>query len=82
MNSEIRAMQERVENAEAEVKLHKRLLERTNQPQSYMLADIERSEKELEMAHRKIKAQEDAIRKTKHENEQLKISKKNLNEDL
>jgi hypothetical protein len=43
-------MKEKAENFEAETKLHKRLLERTNQPQSYLLADVERSEKELEHA--------------------------------
>ena len=46
----MRQIKEKAENSEAETKLHKRLLERTNQPQSYLLADVERSEKELEHA--------------------------------
>eukprot|EP00352_Strombidinopsis_acuminata_P004275 CAMPEP_0176385084 /NCGR_PEP_ID=MMETSP0126-20121128/34846_1 /TAXON_ID=141414 ORGANISM="Strombidinopsis acuminatum, Strain SPMC142" /NCGR_SAMPLE_ID=MMETSP0126 /ASSEMBLY_ACC=CAM_ASM_000229 /LENGTH=68 /DNA_ID=CAMNT_0017751191 /DNA_START=2171 /DNA_END=2377 /DNA_ORIENTATION=+ len=47
-----------------------------------MLADIERTEKELEFANRKIKQVEDTLKKTRHENEQLKLSKKGLNDDL
>lgn len=65
-------MRDKLENAEAENKLNKRLLERTNQPQSYLLQDVERSEKELDHAQRKIKANEEAIKKLKLENEQLK----------
>ena len=65
-------MREKIENSEADVKLHKRLLERTNQPQSYLLADVERSEKELDHAQRKIKQQEEVVKKLKMENEALK----------
>ena len=65
-------MRDKLDNAEAENKLNKRLLERTNQPQSYLLQDVERSEKELDHAQRKIKANEEAIKKLKLENEQLK----------
>jgi len=52
---EIKQMRDKVDNAESEAKLHKRLLERTNQPQSYLLQDVERTEKELDHAQRKIK---------------------------
>ena len=75
-------MKEKVENSVSEVALHKRLLERTNQPQSYMLADIERAEKELDFANRKIKQLEEAGRKVHNENEQLRLQKKALNDDL
>ena len=51
---EIADLKQKVEDQDAEIKLNKRLLERTNQPQSYMMADIERAEKELEFANRKI----------------------------
>jgi len=69
LQQEPRQMREKVENCEAETKLHKRLLERTNQPQSYLLADVERTEKELDHAQRKIKASEETIKKLKVENE-------------
>lgn len=47
-----------------------------------MLADIERAEKELDAATRKIKQLDESMKKLKIENEQLRTSKKNLNEDL
>ena len=75
-------MKEKSENFEAETKLHKRLLERTNQPQSYLLADVERSEKELDHAQRKIKQVEESMKKLRLENEHLRNAKKALNEDL
>ena len=47
-----------------------------------MMADIERAEKELDFANRKIKQFEDVVKKLKMENEQLKNAKKGLAEDL
>ena len=71
-----------MENLDADVKLNQRLLQRTNQPQSYMIADIEKSERELDFAQRKIKTLEDQMRKIKHENEQLKLAKNSMQSDL
>ena len=81
-DDELKKMREKVENSEADTKLHKRLLERTNQPQSYLLADVERSEKELDHAQRKIKQQDEIVKKLKLENESLKQAKKALSDDL
>ena len=47
-----------------------------------MIADIERAEKELDFANRKLKQVEDLYRKTKVENEQLKNAKRSLQDDL
>jgi len=47
-----------------------------------MIADIERAEKELDFANRKIKQLEDVCKKVRHENEQLKVSKNGLADDL
>ena len=58
------------------------MLEKTNQPYSYMIADIERSEKELNFAQKKIKTLEETLKKMKHENDQLKLQKKGLSDDL
>ena len=79
---EIADLKQKVEDQDAEIKLNKRLLERTNQPQSYMMADIERAEKELEFANRKIKQLDASIKKLKHENESLRLSKSKINDDL
>lgn len=55
------------------MKLHKRLLDKTNQPYQYMINDIEKAEKELSFAHKKIKQLEEALKKLKQENDSLKI---------
>ena len=47
-----------------------------------MIADIEKAEKELDFAQRKIKQLEETLRKAKSENEQLKLAKRGLMEDL
>jgi chromosome segregation ATPase len=47
-----------------------------------MIAEVERAEKELDFAQRKLKQLEDLYRKTKTENEQLKQAKRGLTEDL
>ena len=47
MLQEIHQLKQKLESSEAEVKLHKRLVERSNQPHNYILADIERRALEL-----------------------------------
>ena len=47
-----------------------------------MIADIERAEKELDFANRKIKQLDDVSKKLRHEKEQLKQSKRGLADDL
>lgn len=82
MLAEIQKLEQKVENTEAEVKLQKRLLERTNQPQNFILKDIERAEKESEFANRKINQLEAQLKRSKNENEQLKLQKARINDDL
>ena len=82
VQKELTAANTKIENLEADVKLNQRLVQRTNQPQSYMIADIERAEKELDFANRKIKQLDDINKKVKHENETLKNQKKGLADDL
>lgn len=47
-----------------------------------MIADIEKAEKELDFANRKIKQLEDVNRKLKNDNDQLKIAKRGIADDL
>lgn len=47
-----------------------------------MIADIEKSERELDFAQRKIKSLEDQVRKLKVENDQLKMKHRNMQTDL
>ncbi len=65
MTLEIKALKDKIENMEGESKLHKRMLEKTNQPYQYMISDIEKTEKELSFAHKKIKQQDEVIKKFK-----------------
>ena len=71
-----------IEDLEASVKLQSRLATKTNQPQSYIIADLENAERQLDFAQRKIKQYEDVVKKVKHENEQLKLQKRGLADDL
>ncbi len=70
---QVKELKLQLENQEGEVKFHKRLMEKSGQPVSYMMADMERSEKELNFAQKKIKKLEDEIRRLLKENEQLVI---------
>lgn len=58
------------------------MIEKTNQPYSYMIADVEKAEKELLFAQKKIKKYEDEIKRLNKVNEALVMEKKGLNEDL
>ena len=63
MQQEIKQLKEKLENQESEVKFSKRMIEKTNQPYSYMIQDVERAEKELLSALKKIKVQEEEIKR-------------------
>ena len=71
-----------MDNLEADSKLHQKMANSANQPQSYIFAEIEKSSKELDFANRKIKQMDDVMKKLKHENESLKQSKRGLTDDL
>ena len=55
------------------MKLQKRLLERANQPHSYIMADVERAERELAVANKKVKVLEEELKKSRKEVETLQI---------
>lgn len=82
VQKELHQSKKTIENLEADLKLHSRLKDRVSQDKSYIIADIERAEKELEFANRKIKQLDDVAKKLKVENEQLKNAKKGLADDL
>ncbi len=72
LQQEIKELREKMENQESEVKFHKKMIDKTNQPYSYMISDIERSEKELMFAQKKIRQYEEELKRSLKENEQLK----------
>ena len=53
--------------------MSKKILERANQPHAYILADVERAERELTVANKKIKAQEEDLKRAKKDIESLSI---------
>jgi hypothetical protein len=63
---------------ESEVKLQKKLIDRANQPHSYIMADVERAERELNVANKRIKLLEDEVKKGRKEIEQLQIVSVNM----
>lgn len=64
---EIQSLKQKLENSDAEIKLHKRLIERSNQPNNYILKDIENAEKELDFSNRKITQLDQQLKRSKHE---------------
>jgi chromosome segregation ATPase len=80
--AEIKTLREKLDTYDSEVKLQKKLLDRANQPHSYIMADVERAERELGLANKRIKLMEDELKKARKEIENLMIQKRGLSEDL
>lgn len=66
-------MKEKLESAEGEVKFKNRMLDKTNQPHTYLMQDVEKLERELQFANKKIKKAEDEIKRLAKENEALNV---------
>ena len=73
LQAEIRNLKEKLETYESEMKLQKKLLDRSNQPHSYIMADVERAERELQVANKRIKLLEDELKRARKDIEQLQI---------
>jgi uncharacterized protein YlxW (UPF0749 family) len=54
--AEIKQLKEKLESQEGETRLQRKMLDRANQPHAYIMADVERAERELLVANKKIKA--------------------------
>jgi chromosome segregation ATPase len=78
LQAEIRSLKEKLDTYESEVKLQKKLIDRANQPHSYIMADVERAERELNVANKRIKLLEDEVKKGRKEIEQLQIVSVNM----
>ena len=55
MLQEIKALKEKLESQEGETRIQKKMIERASQPHAYVMADVERAERELAGANKKIK---------------------------
>jgi septal ring factor EnvC (AmiA/AmiB activator) len=60
------------------VKLQKKLLERSSQPHQYIMADVERAERELLVSKKQIKALEEELKRARKDIESLSIQKRGL----
>lgn len=78
LQQELKALREKLDGQETETRLQKKLLERANQPHSYIMADVERAERELAAAMKRIKALEEELKKAKKDQESLAIVSKDL----
>ena len=75
--AEVKALKDKLESVEGEGRLQKRLMERASQPHAYIMADVERAERELAAANKRIKGQEDELKKAKKDIESLSIVSQN-----
>jgi len=66
-------LKEKLESQEGETRLQRKMLDRANQPHAYIMADVERAERELHVANKKIKAQEEDLKRAKKEIDSLSI---------
>lgn len=82
LKKEIKEYKTRLNNMGDDSKMYKRLSEKASQPYSYLMADIEKGEKDLNMAFKRLRAKEDEITSLKEENKALKIAVNNLQDDL
>lgn len=63
-------------------KMYRKLADKANQPYSYLMADIEKGEKDLNQAFKRLRTKEDEIKHYKEENKALKMAVNSLQEDL
>lgn len=76
-------MKEKYDNLLEDVKMHKRLLDKANNSSySYLMADLEKGEKDLAGANKKIRKFSDESKKMEKENSNLKITVRGLQDDL
>ena len=79
-NKGLKECKEKVEQQEEEIKMYKRISEKTNQPYSYLASGIEKAEKELYLADKENKNKEQVILNLKKEIEVLrKVRKLHVN---
>ena len=82
LNEKLKEKDQEIEKQAEEIKMYKRLNEKTSQPYSYLATGIEKAEKELYLAEKENKNKDQIIQNFKKEIEVLRNSKKQLEQDL
>jgi progesterone-induced-blocking factor 1 len=79
---EVKDLKNKMRNMTDDSQMYRKLADKANQPYSYLMADIEKGEKDLNMAFKRLRTKEDEINELKEENKALKIAVNTLQEDL
>ena len=82
IKQELKDLKNQMKNMVDEGKMYRKLADKANQPYSYLMADIEKGEKDLNMAFKRLSTKEEEIAALKEENKALKIAVNNLQDDL
>ncbi len=72
VSGELKASKEQMEQQAEEIRMYKRLSEKTTQPHSYLITNIEKAEKELYLAGKELKDRDQVIQNLKKEIEMLR----------
>lgn len=82
LKQELKDIKNQMKNMVDEGKMYRKLADKANQPYSYLMADIEKGEKDLNMAFKRLSTKDEEIAALKEENKALKIAVNNLQDDL
>ena len=82
LKQELKDLKNQMKNMVDEGKMYRKLADKANQPYSYLMADIEKGEKDLNMAFKRLSTKDEEIAALKEENKALKIAVNNLQDDL
>lgn len=82
LKKEIKDLKTKMNNMTDDSKMYRRLADKANQPYSYLMADIEKGEKDLNSAFKRLRTKEDEINSLREENKALKIAVNKLQDDL
>lgn len=79
---EVKDLKDQMRNMNDDGKMYRKLADKANQPYSYLMADIEKGEKDLNSAFKRLRTKEDDIKYLTEENKALKMAVNSLQEDL
>lgn len=82
LKKEVKTLKDQMRNMTDDSKMYRKLADKANQPYSYLMADIEKGEKDLNMAFKRLRTKEEEIKQLQEENKALKLAVNNLQDSL
>lgn len=82
LKKELQDLKNQMKNMGDDSKMYRKLADKANQPYSYLMADIEKGEKDLNAAFKRLRSKEEEIKQLKDENKSLKMAVNSLQEEL